>query len=49
MESLIEKEVPILEAAMENLEPEPTVKDGIASVDSIRERELQKALSQLGL
>jgi len=49
VESLIEKEVPILEAAMENLEPEPTVKDVIASVDSIRERELQKALSQLGL
>jgi glutamyl-tRNA reductase len=49
VESLIEKEVPILEAAMKNLEPESTVKDVIASVDSIRERELQKALSQLGL
>ena len=49
VETLIEKEVPILEAAMKNLEPEPTVKDVIASVDSIRERELQKALSQLGL
>ena len=49
VEALIEKEVPILEAAMKNLAPEPTVKDVIASVDSIRERELQKALSQLGL
>jgi glutamyl-tRNA reductase len=49
VEALIEKEVPILEAAMKNLEPESTVRDVIASVDSIRERELQKALSQLGL
>ena len=49
VEALIEKEVPILEAAMKNLAPEPTVKDVIASVDSIRERELQKALAQLGL
>ena len=49
VETLIEKEVPILEAAMKNLEPEPTVKDVAASVDSIRERELQKALAQLGL
>ena len=49
VEALIEKEVPILEAAMKNLEPEQVVKDVAASVDSIRERELQKALSQLGL
>ena len=49
VETLIEKEVPILEAAMKNLEPESTIRDVIASVDSIRERELQKALSQLGL
>ena len=49
VEALIEKEVPILEAAMKNLEPESTVRDVIASVDSIRERELQKALSKLGL
>jgi glutamyl-tRNA reductase len=49
VEALIEKEVPILEAAMKNLEPESTIRDVIASVDSIRERELQKALSQLGL
>ena len=49
VEALIEKEVPILEAAMKNLEPEQVVKDVAASVDSIRERELQKALSKLGL
>ena len=48
-ESLIEKEVPILEAAMNNLAPQTTVKDVAASVDSIRERELQKALAKLGL
>ena len=41
--------MPILEAAMKNLEPEQVVKDVAASVDSIRERELQKALAQLGL
>ncbi len=49
VEGLIEKEVPILEAAMKNLTPESTVKDVAASVDSIRERELQKALAKLGL
>ena len=48
-EGLIEKEVPILEAAMKNLAPQTTVKDVAASVDSIRERELQKALAKLGL
>ena len=49
VEGLIEKEVPILEAAMKNLAPQSTVKDVAASVDSIRERELQKALAKLGL
>ena len=46
---MIEKEVPILEAAMKNLEPQQVVKDVIASVNSIREKELQKALAKLGL
>jgi len=49
VEGLIEKEVPILEAAMKNLEPQQAVKDVIASVNSIREQELQKALAKLGL
>jgi len=49
VEELIENEVPILDAAMKNLEPEPVVKDIAASVNTIRERELQKALTQLGL
>jgi glutamyl-tRNA reductase len=49
VEGMIEKEVPILEAAMKNLEPQQVVKDVIASVNSIREKELQKALAKLGL
>ena len=49
VEGLIEKEVPILDAAMKNLEPEIVIKDVIASVDSIREKELKKALTKLGL
>ena len=49
VEGLIEKEVPILDAAMKNLEPEIVIKDVIASVDSIREKELEKALAKLGI
>ncbi|MDP6858027.1 MAG: glutamyl-tRNA reductase, partial [Candidatus Nitrosopelagicus sp.] len=49
VEELIENEVPILDAAMKNLEPEPVVKDIAASVNTIRERELQTALTPLGL
>tara|TARA_Y100000590_G_C15679994_1_gene999453 strand:- start:322 stop:1596 length:1275 start_codon:yes stop_codon:yes gene_type:complete len=49
VEELIEKEVPIFEATMTNIQPEPIVKDIAASVDSIREKELQKALAKLGL
>ena len=49
VEELIEKEVPILEAAMKSISPEPVVKDLAASVDSIREKELKKALAKLGL
>ena len=41
--------VPILEAAMKSISPEPVVKDLAASVDSIREKELKKALAKLGL
>ena len=49
VEELIEKEVPIFEATMTNIQPEPIVKDIAASVDSIREKELQKALAKLGI
>ena len=34
---------------MKNLEPEIIIKDVIASVDSIREKELEKALAKLGI
>ena len=45
---MISKEVPILEATMKRLEPEPLVKDVFASVDSLRRKELEKALQMLG-
>ncbi|MEK6944164.1 MAG: glutamyl-tRNA reductase, partial [Thermoproteota archaeon] len=48
VEKMISKEVPILEATMKRLEPEPLVKDVFASVDSLRRRELEKALQMLG-
>ena len=49
VEGLIEKEVPILEATMQNIKPKPVVKDVSASIDSIRKKELKKALKKLGL
>ena len=49
VEGLIEKEVPILEATMQNIKPKPAVKDVSASIDSIRKKELKKALKKLGL
>jgi len=48
VEKMISKEVPILEATMKRLEPEPLVKDVFVSVDSLRRRELEKALEMLG-
>ncbi len=48
VEKMIGKEVPILEATMNRLEPEPLVKDVFATVDSIRRKELEKALQMLG-
>ncbi|MGI0089782.1 MAG: glutamyl-tRNA reductase [Nitrosopumilaceae archaeon] len=36
VEKMISKEVPIIEAAMKRLDPEPLVKDVFASVDSLR-------------
>jgi glutamyl-tRNA reductase len=47
-EKLINKEAPIIEAAMKQLKPEPLVKDVFSSVDSIRRKELEKALEKLG-
>ncbi len=48
VEKMISKEVPIMAATMQQLEPEPLVKDVYASVDSIRKKELEKALEMLG-
>ncbi len=47
-EKMISKEVPILEATMKRLEPEHLVKDIFSSVDSLRKKELEKALQMLG-
>ena len=48
VEEMIAKEVPILEAAMKRLDLEPIVKDVAVSVDSLRKKELEKALEKLG-
>lgn len=48
VEKMIAKETPILEATMKRLEPEPLVKDVFTSVDSLRKKELEKALQKLG-
>lgn len=48
VEKLISKEVPIIEATMKRLEPEPLVRDVFVSVDSLRKQELEKALQKLG-
>ena len=48
VEKMISKEIPILEATMRQLAPEPLVKDVFASVDSLRKKELEKALQMLG-
>lgn len=48
VEKLIIKEIPIIEATMRRLDPEPTPSDVFASVDSLRKKELEKALEKLG-
>ena len=48
VEKLISKEVPIMEATMKRLEPEPLGRDVFSSVDSLRKQELEKALQMLG-
>jgi len=48
VEEMISKEVPILEATMKRLHAEPLVKDVSVSVDSLRKKELEKALQMLG-
>ncbi|GFN40612.1 MAG: glutamyl-tRNA reductase [Marine Group I thaumarchaeote] len=48
VEEMVSKEVPIIEATMKRLEPEPLVKDVSAGVDLLRKKELEKALEKLG-
>ncbi|MGQ0792046.1 MAG: glutamyl-tRNA reductase, partial [Nitrosopumilaceae archaeon] len=48
VEEMISKEVPIIEATMKRLDAEPLVKDVAVSVDSLRKKELEKALQMLG-
>lgn len=48
VEELIVKEVPIIEATMKRLDEEPIVNDAAVNVDSLRKKELEKALEQLG-
>ncbi|MEK0327572.1 MAG: glutamyl-tRNA reductase [Nitrosopumilus sp.] len=48
VEEMIGKEVPIIEATMKRIDVEPLVKDVTVSVDSLRKKELEKALEKLG-
>ena len=48
VEKMLGKEVSILDATMKRLEPEPLAKDVFSTVDSIRRKELEKALQMLG-
>lgn len=47
VENIINEEVAVLEASMKRLDAEPLVKDVFKNIDSLREKELQKALSML--
>ena len=47
VENIISEEVSVLEASMKRLDAEPLVKDVFKNIDSLRERELQKALQML--
>ena len=47
-EEILKEELPVLEASMKRLEAEPVVKDVFKSIDLLRIKEVQKALSMLG-
>ena len=47
VENIINEEVSVLEASMKRLDAEPLVKDVFKNIDSLRQRELKKALSML--
>ena len=48
VENIINEEVPVIEATMKRLDAEPLVKDVFTNADSMRIKELQKALQMLG-
>jgi len=48
VENIISEEVPVIEATMKRLDAEPLVKDVFTNANSIRIKELQKALQMLG-
>ncbi|HET6517794.1 MAG TPA: glutamyl-tRNA reductase [Nitrosopumilaceae archaeon] len=48
VENIIGEELPVLEASMKRLDAEPIVKDVFKNIDSLREKELKKALQMLG-
>jgi len=48
VENIISEEVPVIEATMKRLDAEPLVKDVFTNADSMRIKELQKALQMLG-
>jgi len=48
VKNIISEEVPIIEATMKRLDAEPLVKDVFTNADSLRIKELQKALQMLG-
>ena len=47
VENIINEEVSVLEASMKRLEAEPLVKDVFKNIESLRAKELQKALQML--
>jgi glutamyl-tRNA reductase len=47
VENIINEELPIVEATMKRLDAEPIVKDVFKNIDSLRVKELQKALQML--
>jgi glutamyl-tRNA reductase len=48
VQNIISEEVPVIEATMKRLDAEPLVKDVFTNADSLRIKELQKALQMLG-
>ncbi len=47
VENIINEEVSVIEASMKRLDAEPLVKDVFKNIDSLRQKELKKALSML--